>query len=146
MTTLDGFAVPDATDGGQTRAMEHYLFNDVNKAWLTLIIESRDRVNHGQFGGIKIERFGVFRAADGTVHLPMWNNEQSFAEAMTMAWRNLFLYVEDFIALSLNFRLTDGFSFARIELPLTTPDSTWHAVKTSTANAMSANLPLVKTI
>lgn len=132
--------------GGQVRAMEHYLFNDVNKQWLTLIINSRDRVNHGQAGGLKIERFAVFRASDSSVSLPMWNNEQSFISAMDMAWKNLFLYVEDFIALALNFRIKDGFSFARVEKPLSTPDSTWHAMDSRTANALTANLPLIKQI
>ena len=132
--------------GGQIRAMEHYLFDDVNKAWLTLIIESRDRVNHGQFGGLKIEKFAVFRTPDGTVHLPMWNNNQSFMAAMDMAWKNLFLYVEDFIALSLNFRIKPGMFFGRIEKPLSTAESTWNPISQATANALASTLPLIKKI
>jgi hypothetical protein len=57
------------------------------------------RVNHGMAGGMKIERFAVYRDATGTVHLPMWNNEQRLADAMVIAWENLFRYVEDFIVL-----------------------------------------------
>jgi len=123
------------------QAMESQMFTDVNKNWLALIIEHRDRVNHGQMGGIKIERFSVYRAADGTVHLPIWNNEQTFIEAMDMAWRNLFLYIEDFIALSLNFRIKDQYSFVRREVPLPSPKPTWNVIPRRVADAMLANLP-----
>lgn len=131
---------------GHLRVMAHHLFNDVNKKWLSVVIESRDQVNHGIAGGMKIQRFQVSRNQDGTVQMPMWNNEQSMVEAMEMVWQNLFLYIEDFIALALNFRIKDGFSFARVEKPLTTADSTWHAMDSRTANALTANLPLIKKI
>ena len=91
---------------GHVRMMEHQLFNEKNKGWLTLIIEARDQVNHGMAGGMKIERFAVYRDAAGTVHLPMWNNEQRLAAAMGIVWENLFRYVEDFIVLAINFRLS----------------------------------------
>lgn len=67
-------------------------------------------------------------------------------EAMEMVWSNLFRYLEDFIALALNFRIKDEFSFARIEKPLTTADSTWRVMARGTADALVANLPLVKKI
>ena len=110
------------------------------------MIESRDQVHYGIAGGMKIQRFQISRNQDGTVHMPMWNNEQSMIDAMEMVWKNLFLYIEDFIALALNFRVKDQFSFARIEKPLTTPDSTWHAMARQTADALTANLPLIRKI
>jgi len=48
---------------GHVRMMEHQLFNETNKSWLTLIIDARDQVNHGMAGGMKIERFAVYRDA-----------------------------------------------------------------------------------
>lgn len=66
---------------GHVRMMEHQLFNETNKTWLTGIIDARDQVNHGIAGGMKIERFAVFRDAGGTVHLPMWNDHQRLSDA-----------------------------------------------------------------
>ena len=124
--------------GGQIRMMEHYLFNEVNRTWLTALIDTRDRVNHGMTGGLKIQRFAVFRDSDGTVRMPMWNSDQSMAAMMDMAWGNLFRYVEDFIALSLNFRIRDEFSLVRLEVPLTSADSTWKAIDRHSADAFVA--------
>lgn len=62
---------------GHVRMMEHELFNETNKNWLTLIINARDQVNHGMAGGMKIERFAVYRDAAGTVHLPMWTTSSA---------------------------------------------------------------------
>ena len=55
---------------GHVRMMEHHLFGEKNRGWLAMIIEARDQVNHGMAGGMKIERFAVYRDADGAVHLP----------------------------------------------------------------------------
>jgi hypothetical protein len=132
--------------GGQVRAMEHYLFTEVNKQWLTALIDTRDRVNHGMTGGLKIERFAVFRESDGTVHLPMWSPEQKLSDAMGMAWGNLFRYVEDFIALTLNFRIKPEFSFVRLEIPLTSPESTWHWIDRKAADDFVAKNTPTKTI
>ena len=82
---------------GHVRMMKYQLFNETNRSWLTLIIDARDRVNHGMAGGMKIERFAVYRDAAGAIHLPMWNNQQRLADAMIIVWENLFRYVEDFI-------------------------------------------------
>jgi hypothetical protein len=131
---------------GHLRVMAHQLFNDVNKKWLSVVIESRDQVNHGLAGGIRIERFQIGRNADGSVQMPMWNKEQAMVDAMDMVWRNLFLYMEDFIALALNFRVRDDFSFARVEKPLTTAEPTWRAIERRTADALVESVPLVKKI
>jgi hypothetical protein len=40
-------------------------------SWLAAIIDSRDRMNHCQEGGLRIEKFAVFRNPDGTIHVPM---------------------------------------------------------------------------
>jgi hypothetical protein len=131
---------------GHLRVMAHQLFNDVNKKWLSVVIESRDQVNHGLAGGIRIERFQIGRNADGSVQMPMWNKEQAMVDAMDMVWRNLFLYMEDFIALALNFRVRDDFSFARVEKPLTTAEPTWRAIERRTADALVESFPSVKKI
>ena len=110
---------------GHVRMMEHQLFNETNRSWLTLIIDARDRVNHGMEGGMKIERFAVYRDAAGIVHLPMWNDQQRLADAMVTVWENVFRYVEDFIVLAINFRLKPEFSLVRREMPLTSPVPSW---------------------
>jgi hypothetical protein len=110
---------------GHVRMMEHHLFNATNRRWLTLIIDARDQVNHGMAGGMKIERFAVYRDAAGAVQLPMWSNEQRLVDAMVIAWENLFRYVEDFIVLAINFRLKPEFSLVRREMPLTSPVPSW---------------------
>jgi hypothetical protein len=75
----------------------------------------------------------------------MWNKEQRLGDAMEMAWGNLFRYVEDFIALTLNFRLKPEFSLVRVEVPLTSPDSTWHWTDRKTADEfISKNAPARK--
>ena len=75
------------------RHYEHQLFNDTNRGWLSLIIDVRDQVNHGIAGGMKIERFAVYRDASGTVHLPMWNDDQRIADAMVIVSETLFTRV-----------------------------------------------------
>lgn len=60
---------------GHLRVMAHHVFTDVNKKWLSVVIESRDQVNHGIAGGMKIQRFQAYRNPDNTVHTPMWNDE-----------------------------------------------------------------------
>jgi len=110
---------------GHVRMMEHQLFNETNKRWLTGIIDARDQVNHGMAGGMKIERFAVYRDAGGIVHLPRWNDEQTMGEAMVIVWENLFRYVEDFIVLAINFRLKPEYGLVRKEMPLTSPVPSW---------------------
>lgn len=109
---------------GHVRMMEHQLFGD-NQGWLALIIDARDRVNHGMAGGMKIQRFAVYRDKTGSVHLPMWNDKQSLSDGMAMAWGNLFRYVEDFLALGINFRLREECALVRLEQPLTSPVPSW---------------------
>ena len=127
---------------GHVRMMEHQLFNDTNKGWLSLIIDARDQVNHGMAGGMKIERFAVYRDAAGTVHLPMWNNDQRTADAMLIVWENLFRYVEDFIVLAINFRLKPEYSLVRKEMPLTSPVPSWKLITRQEADKfVKAHVP-----
>lgn len=72
---------------GHVRMMEHHLFNERNKSWLTLIIDARDQVNHGMAGGMKIERFADYRDPGGIVHLPMWNNQPRLADGRSVRVR-----------------------------------------------------------
>jgi len=124
---------------GHVRMIEYYLFGENNKSWLAMIIDARDQVNHGIAGGMKIQRFAVYRDAAGTVHLPMWNQEQLLGAAMVTAWENLFRYVEDFIVLAINFRLKPEFGLVRLEMPLTSP------VPSSTLTTKQAVDEFVKT-
>ena len=128
------------------RLMERYLFNDVNKHWIASIIDERDRVNHGLAGGLKIERFVIFKDDKAVVHLPMWNDKQPLAEVMALAWENLFRYVEDFVALALNFRLKDEFSLVRHERPLTSPAPSWQRISREAADDFVKAHPQTRTI
>ena len=120
------------------RMMEQYLFNDINKEWIDSLVEQRDRINHGFEGGLKIERFAIFKDAQGHVHLPMWNEQQRLADMMVLAWENLFRYIEDFIALALNFRLKDDAALVRQEQPLTSPIPKWRRVTREAADSFIA--------
>ena len=115
--------------------MERVLFSEVNKEWLTMIIVSRDRVNHGLAGGVTIERFAVFRNPDGTVSLPTWNAQQTLRDAMNIAWENFFRYVEDFLALAINFRLPEEVSITKIvDRSISSPLPSWGLVKPKVAD------------
>lgn len=109
--------------------MEERLFNQRNSEWLGMIIGARDQINHGIAGGMRLDRFAVFRNDDETVSLPTWNAEQMLADAMTVVWENLFLYVEDFIALGLNFRLKEGLTLVHREVPPHLPQLAWNVAK-----------------
>ena len=111
---------------GRVKSMEHFLFSERHMVWLAAIIDSRDRMNHCQEGGLRIEKFAVFRNQDGTIHVPMWSDEQELGKAMDAIWSNSFHFVEDFIMLALHFRvLDDKFSMFRKEVPLTSTTSSW---------------------
>ena len=131
---------------GHVRMMEHQLFNEINKGWLHLIIDARDQVNHGMGGGMKIERFAVYRDGARTVHLPMWNNDQRIANAMVVVWENLFRFVEDFIVLAINFRLKPEYSLARKETPLTSPVPSWKLITRQEADELVKTHIPTKTI
>jgi hypothetical protein len=131
---------------GHVRMMEHQLFNETNKGWLHLIIDARDQVNHGMAGGMKIERFAVYRDGAGTVHLPMWNNDQRIGDAMMVVWENLFRFVEDFIVLAINFRLKPEYSLARKEMPLTSPVPSWTLITRQEADEFVKTHTPTKTI
>ena len=115
--------------------MEAVLFSEVNREWLTMIIHVRDRVNHGLAGGLTIERFAVFRNADGTVSLPTWKAEQTLRDAMNIVWENFFRFVEDFLTLAINFRLRKGLSVAKIvDRGIRSPLPSWGLTKRQAVN------------
>lgn len=115
--------------------MEFLLFSDIHKAWLAAIIDSRDRMNHCQEGGLKIENFAVFRNPDGTVHVPMWSDVQELGAAMDVIWSNFFQFIEDFISLSLHFRIIEEmFSIFKQQEPVSSPKSSWKILDKATAD------------
>jgi hypothetical protein len=111
---------------GRVKSMKFLLFSEHHKAWLAAIIDSRDRMNHCQEGGLKIDKFAVFGNPDGTVRVPMWSDEQELGKAMDAIWSNFFTFVEDFIMLSLHFRIIEEkFSVFQQREPVTSPKSSW---------------------
>jgi hypothetical protein len=126
---------------GIVKSMEHFLFNDRHKMWLADIIDSRDRTNHCQEGGLKIEKFAVFRNPDGTIHVPIWSSDQTLGHAMDAVWNNFFHFVEDFVMLALQFRMrVDEFSLFRKEEPLTSPKSSWAVLSKADGEKLIASL------
>lgn len=132
---------------GTVKSMEFLLFNEAHKFWLDAVIESRDRMNHGIAGGLKIDRFAVLRRPDGRVELPMWNNEQKLGVAMDHIWANFFSFVEDFIILSLQFRISpQRFGMFKQGEPITSPNSPWRIVSKPLADALLKRLGLAKRV
>jgi len=122
--------------------MEAVLFSEVNREWLTMIIVVRDRVNHGLAGGLTIERFAVFRNADGTVGLPTWTAQQTLRDAMNIVWENFFRFVEDFLTLAINFRLREGLSVTKIvDRSINSPQPSWGLTKRQAADPSIEDKP-----
>jgi hypothetical protein len=109
---------------GNAKAFERVLF-DQHRPWLEQIITLRDRVNHYLEGGLSPQAFSVFKVGD-EIRIPMFTKEQSVAQLMAVVWQNLFAFVEDFVALSLSFKLKEGSNlfFAGRSKP-DLPESPW---------------------
>jgi hypothetical protein len=84
-------------------AFEKVIFEH-HRPWLKEVIKLRDRANHYLEGGISTNAFSVYREGD-EIKVPMFTNDQTVAQLMEIFWQNLFVFVEDFVALSLTFRL-----------------------------------------
>lgn len=122
---------------GRVAAMEKLLFAEHHREWLGALIDTRDRVNHGIAGGLKISNFAVLRRPDGTVELPRWSSEQSLGDAMKNFWALFFSFVEDFVVLALNFRIfVEKFSICKglkgVARP-DSPESPWAVLDAATA-------------
>ena len=126
---------------GRVKSMKFLLFSEHHKGWLEAIIDSRDRMNHCQEGGLKIAKFAVFRNPDGSVHVPMWSDAQDLGKAMDAIWSNFFQFIEDFVMLSLHFRiLEDKFSIFKQEEPVTSSKSSWRILDKAAADALIAQV------
>jgi hypothetical protein len=119
---------------GTVKSMEFLLFSEGHKFWLDAVIESRDRINHGIAGGFKIDRFAVLRK-DGKVEVPMWNAEQTLGDAMNEIWAMFVFFVEDFLLLSLQFRI-DGAKYGMFKKhePLNSAKSSWQILPKTMAD------------
>jgi hypothetical protein len=116
--------------------MEHLLFRDQHKEWLGAIIDSRDRMNHCQAGGMKIQNFADYRNPDGTVSLPRWSDQQRLADAMDGVWGLFFEYVEDFLACALYFRMQDEFTLVRQFQPFAATKASWSVMDRAVSDHM----------
>jgi hypothetical protein len=125
---------------GRVRMMEVRLF-EKHKAWLEAVIGARDRVNHYLDGGVDIKVFAVFKREDGVVEVPQWSREQKLAAMMDESWKILLNFVEDFVAMALNFRLPDDkYSLIwRSGMPAGSASSPWHLVRKELTDALLTN-------
>jgi hypothetical protein len=58
----------------------------------------------------------------------MWSDEQTLANAMDKVWENFFQFVEDFLAMAINFRMREEFEIFRQAEPIDSPKSSWHVM------------------
>lgn len=122
---------------GRVKSMEFLLFGEEHKMWLETLIASRDRVNHGLAGGLKIDTFAVLRRPDGKVEIPMWDSELELGKAMSYIWTKFFSFVEDFLMLALHFRIPeDKYSVFRDSVSICSPRSPWSVMSAADAQEM----------
>ncbi|HYN09680.1 MAG TPA: hypothetical protein VES67_20025 [Vicinamibacterales bacterium] len=121
---------------GRVRMMEALLF-ERHVGWLDAVIGARDRVNHYLDGGINIHVFSVARNPDGTVEVPMWSKQEKLRDVMEFFWSALIKFVEDFVVLALNFRMSDEYGLVRADVPADRPVSPWKVVPASVTKQMS---------
>lgn len=81
-----------------------------NQEWLAEIIDLRDRLNHMIEGGIDASDLLMIYAqhnesGDVVVNLPKLRSEETVLQVLTTMWVNLFLFVEEFLAICLSMGL-----------------------------------------
>jgi hypothetical protein len=102
-----------------------YLF-ERSQEWLTLTIDARDKVNHFLDGGIPFENFSVlYRGEPSAIRVPMWSPDMSVDSFMEVCWYNLLVFVEDFIASMMYFKLKDGLALRHGLAIQDSPNSPW---------------------
>jgi hypothetical protein len=107
-----------------SRKMSKIVFGQ-HRTWLNDVIKARDKVNHFIEGGLRFEHFGVHKIPDGTVLVPMWNDEQTLGEAMQAIWENLIRFTEDFLAMFLFLRRKPGLVLFHGPEPKNSAESPW---------------------
>jgi hypothetical protein len=113
---------------GHASLLERTLYTAANQKWIESIVGSRDRMNHFKNGGIDIRHVAIARNPDGSVRVPMWVEGQALGTMIDITWLNFFHFVEDFLVLSIRFRMPDKYSMLRTERPLSTNQSAWAVI------------------
>lgn len=132
--------IPREKYAGHVRFMKAICFTDAHRAWLEPVIGTRDRINHGMKGGVKISAFAVFKTSEGKVELPRWNDEQTLGAMMDAVWSHLIVLCEDFLMCAINFRLDDAFGMVKNPIPPTIPQSAWHLMAKDEALSVALGL------
>jgi hypothetical protein len=89
------------------------MLTDRHLGWLDTAIETRNRINHFQDGGIDFRIFIVIKIMkDGkeVIHVPAWQEDATVRSAMEITWSNLFMLCEDFIGGFLLMRLPENYA------------------------------------
>jgi len=125
---------------GRVKSIELICFNDDYKGWLDAIIDARNRVNHYQSGGLKIQNFAVGRDADGTIGVPRWSDVQTLRDAMEASWTKLFAFTEFFVVYAINFRMPEKYGMTYLRQAIKSPDSSFKVMSKSLADLMIKGL------
>lgn len=122
----------------QVDGIQKVLF-DQSKAWLQATIDARDKINHYVDGGISFEHFSIYRHPEtGTIHKPMWSDDQSVRQFIDVSWNNLFRFGEDFTALMLYFRHKPELTYFHGPATMDSVTSPWIVTSVDTFTNMTA--------
>ncbi|HEY0376418.1 MAG TPA: hypothetical protein VGC87_05610 [Pyrinomonadaceae bacterium] len=104
---------------------------DLHKGWLEMAIEARDRLNHLLEGGADFRGMLVIKMMkDGkeTVHVPLWDEQNTARHAMEVIFYNLLKLVEDFSVGFLTARLRDEITIVHKPVELGSVESPWRTM------------------
>jgi hypothetical protein len=111
---------------GVVEGYENLIF-DRHRQWLDDIINARDKVNHAAQGGIDRGIF-MLRVVDGELVVPMWSEGVTILKMMEVVWLNLIVFVEDFIAVAVRFRLPHHLGLVHLQVAPNSLQSPWRVV------------------
>jgi len=100
------------------------LFFEKHRADIEMVVEMRDKINHFVTGGIPYENFRVVGIRQGEkveYQVPMWREEQTISDFMSVVFHNHLKFCEDFIVFFFHLYLKPGWGF--LHRPVA-PDST----------------------
>ena len=104
---------------------------DVHKGWLEMAIEARDRLNHLLEGGADFRGMLVVKMMkDGkeTVHVPLWDDQNTARHAMEVIFYNLLKLVEDFSVGFLTARLRENITIVHKPVEIGSVESPWRTM------------------
>jgi hypothetical protein len=90
---------------------------DQYRPWLHMAVTARDKINHGKDGGIDFEAFVIAktnRNGKEEIIVPIWAEDITAREYMTVCWSNLLQFSEQFTMGFVAMRLKEGMGFVHV--------------------------------